>query len=151
MANFSLVFFFNSWVATTPYPQLPTLTAYSTTTLGGTPDFFFHQNERKRCKTDYLKAQGQQFLFRFYAAVKELEGVATTPLVRLLCIEDCDISNRPTTLHGQSKIILHCYLLNITLLSTEDSDISVDVTHYTEQNYTALYQLEDCDITDRPI
>ena len=53
-------------------PHLQTLTAYPFPTLGGTPNFF-HQNEHKRCKTDYLKARGQ-FLFRFYAPVKKLEG-----------------------------------------------------------------------------
>ena len=59
------------WVPSTP-PHLPSLTAYPTPTLGGTPNFF-HQNERKGCKIDYLKARGQ-LLLRFYAAVKKLEG-----------------------------------------------------------------------------
>ncbi len=38
----------------------------------------FHQDEGKRCKIDYLKARGQ-LLFRSYAALKKIEGVATTP------------------------------------------------------------------------
>ena len=52
--------------------------AYPTPTIGGTP-IFFHQNEHKRRKIDYLKARGQ-LLFCFYAAVKELEGGCNNPL-----------------------------------------------------------------------
>ena len=59
-------------------PHLPTLTAYPTPTLGGTPNFF-HQNEQKRCKIDYLKALMGQFLFRFYAAVKTRGGYNNPP------------------------------------------------------------------------
>ncbi len=60
-----------------PPPHLPSLTAYPTPTLGGTP-ILFHQNERKESKIDYLKARGQ-LLFYFYAAVKKLEGVQQPP------------------------------------------------------------------------
>ena len=57
-------------------PLLPTLKAYPTSTLGGTPNFD-HENERKGSKIDYLKAQGQLLLFlfvcffHFYEAVKK--------------------------------------------------------------------------------
>ena len=49
-------------------PHLPTLTAHPIATLGDTPNIF-HQNVRKGCKIDYLKARGQ-LLFRFYAEEK---------------------------------------------------------------------------------
>ena len=46
-----------------PYPR--TLTAYPTPVLGSTPDFF-HQNNRKGCKSDYLDARGH-FVLHFGA------------------------------------------------------------------------------------
>ena len=39
-----------------PYPQ--TSTAYPTPCSGVPPDFFFHQNDHKGCKRDYLDARG---------------------------------------------------------------------------------------------
>ena len=69
-------------VATTS-PTFESLTAHPTPILGGTPVFFlffFHQNDRKRCKRDVLDVRGH-FLLRFCAAGDKRQGVVTTPLV----------------------------------------------------------------------
>ena len=52
-------------VATTPYPR--TLMAYPNAW------FFFHQNDRKVCKRDYLDARGN-FVLRFGAIGDKLLG-----------------------------------------------------------------------------
>ena len=44
------------WQPSPSYPR--TLTAYPTLVLGGTPGFFFHQNDRKGCKRDYFRCPG---------------------------------------------------------------------------------------------
>ena len=49
--------------------------------LGGTPDFF-HRNDRKGCKRDYLDARGH--FFSCFGAIgdKPFGEVVTTPLGR---------------------------------------------------------------------
>ena len=46
-----------------PSPYLRTLAAHPTPNLGGTPAFFFHQNDRKGCKRDVLDTRGHFFAF----------------------------------------------------------------------------------------
>ena len=62
-----------------PLPDPRTLTAYPTPVLGGTPGFFFHQNDRKGCKRDYLDAQGHSVL-RFGAIDDKPLGGGSHPL-----------------------------------------------------------------------
>ena len=69
-------------VATPPPPYPQTLTAFPTPVLGGTPRyFFFHQNDRKGCKRDYLDARGH-FVLHFAAIGDKPLGGVTTPLGR---------------------------------------------------------------------
>ena len=56
---------------TPPYPR--TLTVYPT------PDFFFHQNDLKGCKRDYLDARGH-FVLRFGAIGEKPLGGGNHPL-----------------------------------------------------------------------
>ena len=52
-------------------PYSRTLMAYPTPVLGGTPDFF-HQNDCKGCKRDYLDARGH-FVLHFLNGDNPLE------------------------------------------------------------------------------
>ena len=54
------------FLVATPPPYPWTLTAYPTPMLGGTPGFFFHQNDRKGCKRNFLDDRGH-FVLRFGA------------------------------------------------------------------------------------
>ena len=47
----------------------------------GTPGFFFHQNDRKGCKRDYLDARGH-FVLRFGVIGDKPLGGVPTPLGR---------------------------------------------------------------------
>ena len=51
------------------FSYIASLTAYPTLPGGGTPNFFFRQNDRKGCSLDYLNGFSH-FLFGFGAAGK---------------------------------------------------------------------------------
>ena len=63
-----------------PPPYLRTLTAHPTPIFGGTSGFF-HQNDSKGCKRDFLDARGH-FLLRFCAAGDKPSGGGNHPLGR---------------------------------------------------------------------
>ena len=78
-----------------PYPRI--LTAYPTPRVRGTP-FFFHQNDRKGCKRDYLDARGH-FVLRFGAIGDKPLEVGNHPLRKTRVLK----ANRNTILSKISK------------------------------------------------
>ena len=91
-------------MATTPYPR--TLTAYPTPVLGGTPDFF-HQNDRKGCKRDYLDVRGH-FVLRFGAIGKKPLGGVPPPLGRRWLILTVDTLMHATPANSFIPLPLTC-------------------------------------------
>ena len=79
------IFFFTKWRLLIflgehhhpPSPHSASLTTCLNPTWRGTPDFCFHQNDRKGCSLDYLDALGH-FIFGFGATGKKFRGVVIT-------------------------------------------------------------------------